>query len=97
MKPYERDKLGPRPEIRPDNNEAVRLCVNAWHQLDASRHLGFSGAGAIPYEAIVTWAGVNHLDRESLDLVWSVIHYLDKERIARIDSERNLKGKKGKK
>lgn len=94
LKPYERDRLGERPLVRPDNNEAVRLCVNAWHQLGADRPLGFAGAGSIPYTALVTWAEVNHLDRESLDLVWSVIHHLDNDRAARIESERKLKGKK---
>lgn len=94
MKPYERDRLGPKPLVRPDTNEAVRLCVNAWHQLDASRHVGFGPAGAIPYEALVVWAEVNHLDRDSLDLVWTVIHELDKDRAIRIDGERKTKGKK---
>ena len=94
MKPFELTKLGPKPLVRPDNNEAVRLCVNAWHQLDADRHLGFGGAGAIPYSAIVAWAEVNHLDRDNLNLVWTVIHHLDNERAARIESDRKLKGKK---
>ena len=94
MKPYERDRLGPQPLIRPDNNEAVRLCVNAWHQLDSARPLGFGAAGAIPYPALVTWAEVNHLDRDNLNLLWSVLHHLDNERAARIDSERKTKGKK---
>lgn len=94
MKPYELNKLGPKPLVRPDNNEAVRLCVNAWHQLDADRHIGFGGAASIPYTALVTWAEVNRLDRDSLDLVWSVINLLDNERAARLESQRKTKGKK---
>lgn len=94
MKPYELNKLGPKPLVRPDNNEALRLCVNAWHQLDASRHVGLGPAGAIPYDSLVIWAEVNHLDRASLDLVWTVVHHLDGERAARIDGERKTKGKK---
>lgn len=93
LKPYERDRLGPRPLVRPDNNEAVRLCVNAWHQLDGSRHVSMGGTLAIPYEALVTWCEVNGLDREALELVWTVLHTLDNDRAARLESERKMKGK----
>ncbi len=91
MKSYERDRLGERPLVRPDNNEAVRLCVNAWHQLDADRPVSFAGTLAIPYTALVTWSEVNGLDRQALEIVWSVLHHLDNERTVRLEGERKLK------
>lgn len=91
LKPYELARLGPKPLDRPDTNEAIRLCVNAWHQLDSEREQGMGGPGLIRYTALVAWAEVYHLDRASLELLWQVIHYLDRERVARLESERKLK------
>lgn len=93
MKPYERARLGPEPKHQ--DNEAIRMCIRAWVQLDADRKVGMNGTGAIPYTALVTWGEVNRLDRETLELLWLVIHQLDSDRAARIESKRaSEKGKK---
>lgn len=94
MKPYELKKLGPRPADRPDNNEAIRMCVNAWHQLAGDRLPSMAGFGPIPFTALVTWAEVNKLDRETFEVLCHVIGHLDNERALKIESERNTKGKK---
>ncbi len=94
MKPYEAKKLGPKPDHRPDTSEAIRVCVNAWYELDADRKIGMAGAGAIPFTALVTWAEVNRLDRENFDVLRHVIRYLDNERTIREDAARKAKGKK---
>lgn len=96
MKPYEIAKLGEKPADRPDNSEAIRMCVNAWHQLDGDRHVGMAGAGAIPFTALVLWAEVNRLDRDMFDTLCHVISMLDNDRALAEQSKRAL-AKKGKK
>lgn len=97
MKPYEIAKLGEKPEHRPDNNEAIRMCVNAWHQLEGDRHVGMAGAGPIPFTAIVLWAEVNRLDRDMFHALCHVISMLDNDRALAEQSKRALAAKKGKK
>lgn len=93
MKPYELRKLGEKPQDRPDNNEAIRMCVNAWHQLDGERYPSVIGYGAIPYRAIVAWSEVNKLDRETFEVLSTVIAHLDNERAIKLDAERKAKKK----
>lgn len=94
MKDYEIAKLGPKPDDRPDSNDAIRMCVNAWNQLGADRPLGFAGAGAIPYTAIRLWAKDNDLDRDDFRLLCEVIVILDNERAIREASKQKTKGGK---
>jgi hypothetical protein len=96
MKDYERKKLGPKPRFGPHSSEAIRMCVNAWHQLEGSRHIGYGVVGAIPFESLVAWADVNRLDRETFELLCIVIAYLDGERAAS-DASKRVLAKKGKK
>lgn len=92
MKDWEERKLGPAPVDTPENNEAIRMCMNAWHELDGDRHIGFGGQGPIPFTALVTWAEVNKLDDETFMLLRHVIRRLDNERAVREASKQ--KGKK---
>ncbi len=94
MKPYELKKLGSKPDERPDNNAAIRMCVNAWHELDADRQPTFGTPGAIAYTALLDWAEVNKLDHELFDLLREVIRRLDNDRALRLASEAKMKGKK---
>ena len=94
MKDYELRRLGPRPDDRPDNNEAIRMCVNAWHELDGDRHIGMGGAASIPFTALVTWSEVNKLDRETFELLRHVVRYLDNERAIKEQAKQAVKGKK---
>ena len=91
MKDFELRRIGARPPDRPDNNEAVRMCVNAWHELDADRHVGYSAVGPIPFTALATWSEINRLDRENFELLRHVIRYLDNERALKLDGERKAK------
>lgn len=95
MKEWEERKLGPAPGDSPENNEAIRMIVNAWHELDGDRHIGFDGQGSIPFTALVTWAEVNKLDDEAFVLLRLVIRQLDNERALREASKRKTaKGSK---
>lgn len=95
MKDYERKKLPAKPDHTPENNEAIRMCVNAWHELDGDRHVGMAGAGSIPYTALVIWAETNNVDRENFELLRHVIRRLDNDRAIAEQSRRNAeKGKK---
>lgn len=95
MKDYELRALPPKPEHTPANNEAVRMCVNAWHELDGDRHVGMAGAGSVPYTALVTWAETNNVDRENFELLRYVIRELDNDRaIAEQSRRKSERGKK---
>lgn len=96
MKDYERKAIGKKPRHGPHNSEAIRMCTNAWYELDADRRGGFGLPGAIPFEALVTWARANRLDRVNFDLLRQVIRQLDSDRAIEINSKAklNTKGKK---
>lgn len=94
MKPYEVKNLGEKPADRPDNSEAIRMCVNAWHQLAGNRYPSTIGFGPIQFTALVVWGEVNKLDRETFEMLCHVINHLDNERAIKEDSQRKTKGKK---
>lgn len=81
----------------PPRDHAVDRCVAAWHELATCRPVGF-GVGLIPFTAIVAWAEVEGMDRESTTLLRRVIRYVDNERAkveaARASLERAQGGKK---
>ncbi len=93
MRPFEHDKIGEVPLVGPHNNEAVRMCVEAWNELEGDRHSGF-GTAQIPYQALVTWARVNRLDREDFTLLRRVLNDMEIDRRAREESQRKTKDKK---
>ncbi len=94
VKDYERKALGPKPRYGPHNSEAIRMCVNAWHQLEGDRHIGYGAVGPIPFTALVTWAEVNRLDRETFELLCTVIGQLDSDRATKENSKAKTKGKR---
>jgi hypothetical protein len=61
----------------------VHLLVRAWHELHSCRPQGFSGAGLIPWTAIIEWCRFRGLDREATLLVVDVIRKLDHDRAER--------------
>lgn len=96
LKPYERDACGEMPLDRPTTNEIVRMCVDAWNELDGDRHIGLGGSARIPFTALVTWARVHHLDREEFTLLTRVIAQLETEREVRRehDGKKKPRGKR---
>jgi hypothetical protein len=85
--PSERAILDAAPELGPAES-AVLMC---WHDLASCRPVGMSGAGAIPWTAIMEWARMHGMEREQSIVLAEAIRILDVKRAERITSERNLK------
>ncbi len=66
------------------DEEACGLALACWRDLDSCRPQGFSGAGAIPYTAILEWSRHNSIDSENVDMLITVIRHLDIDRADRI-------------
>lgn len=84
--PHEQEILSRQPEC----DEAMTLCISAWHELGTCRPVGMSGAGAIPFTATLQWAQFRGLDRELTEILLTVINKLDCERAEREASQRSL-------
>lgn len=89
--PYKRQlrlKPGSRPPAEalelfakePELDVASEQCLRAWSDLASERHIGMSGAGAIPFTAALAWCRFRGLDDEATRLVWAVIRDLDHRR-----------------
>jgi hypothetical protein len=84
----ERDILDEQPET----DEAVSVCVEAWHDLHSERPLGMAGAGLIPWRSMLEWARFHGLDREAAKVLITVLRKLDHDRAEREASKAALKG-----
>ena len=89
---------GPHPseqpiiDARPEYDSAIAMCLEAWHDLGSCRPLGFSGAGFIPFTAVLAWAEFNRLDHELTTMLLAVIQRLDRDRAEREASAHALRG-----
>lgn len=83
---WERTKIGPPPDVGPDNNSAVAMVHECWHDLDTCRPSGGRFTGSIPFDKLVLWAEVASLDEELFALLKEVIQQLDTERTERLAS-----------
>jgi hypothetical protein len=90
----EQDILDAEPEIEPHEVIAFELCIEAWNDLSAERHLGFGVMGCIPFGALLKWAEFWDLDKEVTQTIAHVIRNLDADRLEREDADRRLKGAK---
>jgi hypothetical protein len=77
---------------QPEHDEAMAMCVEAWHDLHSERPLGMAGAGLIPWRAMLEWARFHRLDREATKVVITVLRKLDHDRAEREASRAALKG-----
>lgn len=79
---------------KPSEDDALLLCVRAWHDLETCRSVGM-GAGPIPWTAVQEWARAGGLDRDSTRLLHEVIRYVDSERARIEQAKRNLNNATG--
>lgn len=78
----------------PEIDEQIAMCVRAFHDAGTCRQFGFA-MGPIPMTAILAWADLHGLDRETTILVWDVVHYADGERAERQAARERLKRMRG--
>ncbi len=76
---------------QPDQDDAMGLCVQAWHDLHSERPIGMGGAGLIPFTSVLTWAQFHCLDRDVTTILITVLRKLDHDRAEREASKANLR------
>lgn len=75
-------------DAQPEQDEAMAVCLQAWRDLSTCRPLGFSGAGPIPWTALVAWLDRSGLDAGAASVVQAVIARLDNDFLDAQASER---------
>lgn len=80
----------------PPQDAALIRCLKAWRKLSGDRQVLPGGFGAFPFTAVRSWAEVEGLDRESLDLLSDALDYADSERMRLIAAKAALNAPRGK-
>lgn len=92
------DQMGPEArEIfarEPEQDDAMRVVLMAWGDLDTCRPLGFSGEGWIGWDKCDRWCERKGLDADAADVLWRVIHRVDIEEMERRAFEAKAHGGK---
>lgn len=67
------------------------IVLRCWQDLDSERHLGFGGAGLIPWRAVRDWAQFYGANRDETIVIVAAISYLDARRLEQLASKESLK------
>jgi hypothetical protein len=84
---YEQETLAAAPE----GDSAMSMVIECWRDLEGERPLGFGCVGFIPFRALKAWAEDEGLDRELFQMLKTIIHKLDGDRMERDAAKRALK------
>lgn len=81
--PSEREALERRPQCDPQ----LSMIVDAFHDLEGDKQIGYGVVGLIPFSSWIVWANEHGLDWHARQLLWPVLQQVDRQHFQR-ESER---------